>query len=321
MTETLVPHRHDGPALEAGLFHQRMVEIGDRVFAYVQPDGGWCVNNAGVLVDRDRAVVIDTAATEGRARMLRDAVDETARVPPRVLVNTHFHGDHTFGNALVAGSDAVIVAHELARTEMAAADLGLTKLWPHVEWGGIEVVLPQLTFHDGLTLHLSDGRRAELLHVGPAHTTNDTVVWLPEERILFAGDVLMSGCTPFVLMGSVAGSLRAMERLRALGPRLVVGGHGAPCGPEVIDETIGYLRRLQDIALEARSAGIPPLEAAREAGAGPYADWLDPERLVGNLHRAAAELDGAVDGAPLDVIRIFGELVEYNGGRLPDCWA
>jgi cyclase len=323
MTGTVAAHGHGHPQ---GAGHgarpgpQRMQEVADGVFAYVQPDGGWCVNNAGVLVEPDRVTVIDTAATEARARTLRQAVAGLTTAPPRVLVNTHFHGDHTFGNAVVAGSDAVIVAHEQARTEMAAAGLGLTGLWPGVDWGDISVTLPHLTFQDRLTLHLGP-RRAELIHVGPAHTTNDTVVWLPEERVLFAGDVLMSGCTPFVLMGSVEGSLRAVERLRGLGPRTVVGGHGPVSGPEVLDETAGYLRRLRTVAADAYAAGLTPLEAAREAGAGPYGHWLDPERIVGNLHRAYAELGGGPLGTPLDVVGIFGELVEYNDGQLPACYA
>jgi cyclase len=316
MTETLTPHGHGNRTVVP----QRMREVADGVFAYVQPEGGWCVNNAGLLVEPDRVTVIDTAATEARARALRQAIGELTAAPPRVLVNTHFHGDHTFGNALVAGSDAVIVAHEQARTEMAVAGLGLTGLWPDVEWGSISVTLPQLTYQDRLTLHFGD-RRAELIHVGPAHTTNDTVVWLPEDRVLFAGDVLMSGCTPFVLMGSVAGSLRAVERLRALDPLTVVGGHGPVCGPEVLDETAGYLRHVQRLAAEGTAAGLTPLETARESGPGPYAHWLDAERLVGNLHRAYAEGAGGPAGEPLDVVTIFGELVAYNGGRLPACYA
>ncbi|GAA3870413.1 MBL fold metallo-hydrolase [Streptomyces lacrimifluminis] len=297
----------------------RLDEVADGVFAYVQEVGGWCVNNAGLLLEPDRVTVVDTAATEARARALRDAVSTLTRAEPRLLVNTHFHGDHTFGNALV-GPDAVIVAHERARAEMAQAGLGLTGLWPDVDWGEIDVTLPHLTYEDRLTLHLGD-RRAELIHVGPAHTTNDTVVWLPEERVLFAGDVLMAGCTPFVLMGSVSGALRAVEELRALGPRTVVGGHGPVCGPEVLDETAGYLRRLVRLAREGGVAGLSPLETARQAGPGPYAHWLDPERLVGNLHRAYAEAGGVAEGAPLDVVGVFGEMVAYNGGRLPHCWA
>jgi cyclase len=313
VSETLLPE--DAPPDRV---HLR--EVADGAFAYVQEAGGWCVNNAGVLLGPGQVTMIDTAATERRARRLRDAVRRLTATPPRLLINTHFHGDHTLGNAVVAGTDAVIVAHELARREMAEAGLSLTALWPDVEWGEVSVRLPDLTYRDTLTLHLGE-RRVELRHVGPAHTTNDTVVWLPEERVLFAGDVLMPGCTPFVLMGSVAGSLRAVEQLRELGPRTIVGGHGPVCGPEALDDTAAYLRWVRRTAADGLAAGLAPLAVARDAGTGPYPEWLDPERVVGNLHRAYAELRGAPPGAALDVVSIFGEMVDYNGGQLPHCYA
>ena len=298
----------------------QVVEVADHVFAYVQRPGGWCVSNAGLLIRGDGATVIDTAATEKRARGLRTALAELTAAPLRFLVNTHFHGDHTFGNAAVSDPGTLIVGHELARQEMMTAGMGLTKLWPDVEWGDVEVTPPQLTFRDRLTLHLGD-HLAELVFVGPAHTTTDIVVWLPQERVLFAGDVVMPGCTPFVLMGSVSGSLRALDTLRALEPRIVVGGHGPVSGPEVLDETADYLRWLLRTAQEGIAAGFTPLQAARGASPGDFAAWLDSERLVGNLHRAYSELRGEPEGTELDVVGIFGEMVDYNGGRLPACYA
>ncbi|MEV7194321.1 MBL fold metallo-hydrolase [Streptomyces sp. NPDC093510] len=298
-----------------------MDEIADGVHAYLQESAGWCVNNAGVLLDAGRGpVVVDTAATEARARRLGAAVRELAAAPPRLLVNTHFHGDHTFGNALVGEPDTLVVAHERARQEMAAAGLGLTGLWPGVGWGAVELRLPDVTYDGRLELHLAR-RTVRLLHPGPAHTTGDTLVWLPEDRVLFAGDVVMPGCTPFILMGSLHGSLRTLEYLRTLAPRVIVGGHGPVCGPEAIDETEGYLRWLLRTAEGALAAGLAPLEAARQLGTHPYQQWTDPERLVGNLHRAYAELRGGAYGEPLDVVGIFGEMVEFNGGRLPACYA
>ena len=92
----------------------------------------------------------------------------------------------------------------------------------------------------------------------------------PGERVLFAGDVVMPGCTPFLLMGSVAGSLRAAMALRALEPRVIVGGHGPVSGLEVLDETEDYVRWLIRTAKEAMAAGLTPLEAARAGGPGDF---------------------------------------------------
>ncbi|WP_041260274.1 MBL fold metallo-hydrolase [Pseudofrankia inefficax] len=304
-----------GARLEA----PRLLEVADRVFAYEQPPGGWCVNNAGILADGDGVVVIDTAATEARARRLRQAVDRLGAGPRRVLVNTHSHGDHTFGNHLF-GQAATIIAHENARAEMRATGLALTALWPDTRWGRIAVTPPVLTVSDGLTVHVGD-RSARLLPVGPAHTTGDLAVWLPDDRVLFAGDLLMSGCTPFHLFGSISGGLAAIDRLRALNPRTVICGHGPLAGPEVLDRCASYLRWVQRLAASAHAAGLTPLAAAREADLGPFADLLDPERLVGNLHRAYAELDGGEVARPLDAAGIFAEMVAFNGGKLPACLA
>ncbi len=297
----------------------RTQEVADGVFALVQPPGGWCLNNAGLVVGDDgQSLLIDTVATERRARQLREEVLRRVPTPPRTLVNTHFHGDHVFGNFLFP--EALIVAHEGTRTDMAAHGLHLAALWPDVCWGDIELALPHVTYRDALTLHIG-GVRAELLHLGPAaHTTNDTVVWLPEQRVLFTGDVVMAGVTPFCVMGSVSGSLDAMARLRTLDAEVVVPGHGPVGGPELIDANEAYFRWLQRLAADGAAEGLTPLQLARKTDGGPFAELIDAERLVPNLARCYAEQRGAEPGAPLDVAALFQEMIDYHG-RLPDCHA
>lgn len=296
-----------------------MIEVAEDIYAYTQPPGGWCLSNSGVIVGPDSALVVDTLATESRARRLCESLDRLCPGPGRMLVNTHHHGDHNFGNHAF-GSSATIIAHERARTEMAETGLALTTLWPQVEWGEIRVVLPTVTFADRLTVYVG-ARRADLIHVGPAHTTNDVVVWLPDERVLFAGDVVLSGATPFNLMGSVSGALTAIQRLRELGPRTVICGHGPVSGPEVFDENADYLTWIQRLAEHGTARGITPLRLAQEADLMMFDHLLDPERIVGNLHRAYADLEGGPVGRPLDVVGVFSEMVEFNGGRLPTCLA
>ncbi|SCD75377.1 cyclase [Streptomyces sp. DvalAA-14] len=293
-------------------------EVADRVYAYVQSDGGWCLNNAGIVVGNDRTTLVDTVATESRALRLREAVRSLTPHPVSTVVNTHFHGDHVFGNFVFA-PDAVVVAHEDCRGEMAAAGLHLTSLWPDVCWGELTVTLPTLTFRDRLTVHTGD-IRAEVLHLGPAHTTNDAVVWLPEQRVLFTGDLVMSGVTPFCPMGSVAGSLEAIERLRALDPVTLVTGHGPVGGPELLDTAENYLSWVQRTARAGLAAGLTPLEIAGETDLGEFAELLDAERLVPNLHRACAEERGLAPGAPMDIGALFKEMIEHHGG-LPVCRA
>jgi cyclase len=145
---------------------------------------------------------------------------------------------------------------------------------------------------------------------------------VPDQSVLYAGDLLFNGGTPFLLSGSVAGAVRVLEDVVApLGARTVVPGHGPVCGPEVVGEVLGYLRFVLDVAARAREAGVGPLQAARDTDLGRYAGWTDRERIVGNLHRAMAELDGTPPGGPLDDLTALREMVEYNGGAPLTCLA
>src|SRR5207237_6218439 len=127
------------------------------------------------------------------------------------------------------------------------------------------------------------------------------------------GDLLFNRGTPFLLMGSLSGALRAVEALRSYEARTIVPGHGAVGGPELIDHTLGYLRFLDAAARSAHAAGLSPLDAAQQLDLGQYADLLDPERIVGNLHRAYTELDGGQPGARIDVLAALRDMVAYNG--------
>jgi cyclase len=298
----------------------QLTEVADGIYAFVQLPGGWCVSNAGLISGDDGLIIVDTAATQRRSAQLRRAAAALGAGPRRFVVNTHHHGDHTFGNHLF-GPEATIIAHELAAREMTETGLALTQIWPDVDWGDIRVTLPSLTFRERLTLVLG-GRTVELIHVGPAHTTNDVVVWLPESRVLFAGDVVFSGGTPFALMGSISGSLGAIERLSSLNPRTVVCGHGPVADAQVLAQNSRYLRWIVHRAQEGLAAGYSPLEAAMLGVSAEFAGLLDQERVVGNLHRAYGEQSGRLrPGAPIDVPSVFDEMVKYNGGNRPTCLA
>lgn len=299
----------------------RVEEVSDSVFAYVQPDGTWFINNTGFLVGGNGVTSVDACSTERRTRDYLTAIRRVADRPVRTLVNTHHHGDHTYGNYLFAS--ATIVAHERARQEMLLEGLPGGHLpWRDVEWGGLELAPPFLTFTDAVTLWV-DEMRCEVRYVGQAaHTTNDAVVWIPERSVLFCGDLLFNGGTPFVLMGSVTGSVEVLETfVRPLGAQTIVPGHGEVTGPALIDDVIGYLRFVQATAEAGRAAGLTPLEAARECDLGAYADLTDAERIVGNLHRAYAELTGTPRGGRIDVAAALGDMVTYNGGRPLTCRA
>ena len=296
------------------------VEVADGVYAYLQPDGSWWINNAGVVVGTDAVTSIDATSTERRTRALLGAIAGVTSQPVTTLVNTHHHGDHTNGNCLFA--DATIVGHRNCRTGVLAQHIGgLEPVFGPVDWGDLRITAPSVVFDDRLTVFAGD-REIQLHYIGtPAHTTGDVVAWLPAERVLFAGDLLFDGGTPFLLMGSVRGALVALQRLRDYDTAAIVPGHGPVCGASTIDLVEAYVQFVLDLAGEAHAAGLSPLDAAREVDLGPYAELHDRERIVGNLHRAYAELEGEPLGSPIDIAAAFGDMITYNGGRPLRCLA
>lgn len=299
----------------------RVEEVDDGIYAYVQPPGTWWVNNTGFLVGRRGVISVDACSTERRTRAYLEAIGKVTPRPVRTLVNTHHHGDHTFGNYLFDG--ATIVGHEGVREGIRAWGAPrAAPFWTDVEWGDIELEPPFLTYTDGVTLWVDD-LRCEVRHVGTAaHTTNDSIVWIPERRVLFAGDLLFHGGTPFLLQGSIAGAIAVLQEVIApLGAETIVAGHGPVAGPALIDEVLGYLRFVQDTARRGHAAGLTPLETARETDLGRYAALADSERIVGNLHRAYAEIEGAEPGARIDAGAALADMVTYNGGRPLTCYA
>ena len=308
---------------DAQLPEPEVVEVSAGVFAYIQHDGSWCLNNPAFVAAADQVIAIDACATERRTRLFREAIGRLSEQPVRTLVNTHAHLDHTFGNYLFA-EDAVIVGHTNCRAEILhdAPELPARarQMFPSVEWGAIEVVAPSLTFEDRLSLYAGE-LELELIYVSPAHTNTDVVVWLPERKVVIAGDIVFHRGTPFALMGSVAGWLDALDRLRALGAETIVPGHGPIAGPEVLDDVADYLRFVQGSAKAGFEAGAAPLEVARELDLGRFGEWTDSERIVGNLHRAYSELRGEPRGAAIDTAAAFGEMLEYNGGQPLRCLA
>jgi cyclase len=309
-------HTEHGP-----LAPPRVEDLGGGLYAYIQPDGSWFINNTGFLVSTTGVICVDGCATARRTRDFLAAVSTTTSLPVRTLVNTHSHPDHVTGNALF--SSATIIAHEETRAGMLAnlALAGAGGFWEPFDPGSLPMTLPFLTYRDGVSLWVDD-LLCEVRHVGmAAHTTNDSIVWVPSRRVLYAGDLVFNGGTPFCLTGSVVGTIRVLtEQILPLEAQLIVPGHGDLCGPEAIGPIVDYLRLIVDVAGAGIAAGVTPLEAARETDLGPYAAWTDTERIVGNLHRTYAELQGR-DFGPLDAIAALTDMVAYNGGRPLTCLA
>jgi len=296
-----------------------LVSVAGGVFAWVQPDGSWWINNAGAIATGDGVILIDTCATERRTRALLRAVGEaTEGAPVTFAVSTHLHGDHTHGNSLLPDA-TVIIGHDATRAGVLADPVidGCPPFWdPVPDWGRVTRRPPALTTRTGLTLHAA-GRRVELRHPGyPAHTAGDLAAWLPGEAVLFAGDLLFHQVTPLVFMGSLDGALRALDWIAGFRPAHVVPGHGPLIDAAALPGVLGTHRRYYRLVLETARAGLrdglTPLDAARRCPLGPFGHLPDRERIVLNLHRAYADLTG-ID---MDLARAFADAMAFNGGPM-----
>lgn len=294
-------------------------EVSAGIYAYIQLDGSWFLNNAGAVVGQEHATVIDSTGTEARARAWRAALRQVTDRPVNTLINTHAHGDHTYGNFVFAPG-AAIIAHEKCRAEVIAGGLSAQPLFSMVDFGETPLTPPFVTFEERLTVYV-DNLRVELIFVGPAHTSNDIVAWIPERKVLFSGDVIFNGGTPFALAGSIGGWLQALDVIEGLGAERIVPGHGGVAGPEVIGEVRAYLQFIQEIARRGMESGVEPLAVARDLDLGRFSELHDRERLVPNLHRAYAELRGEPWGAPMNYGQMFQEMLAYNGGQPLRCLA
>jgi cyclase len=277
-----------------------LIEVADGVFAYVQAGGGLCVANAGLIVGPDSCIAIDSLFAPSMTRAFRDAIRRVTDKPVRTLINTHHHVDHTMGNALFP--EAQIIAHANARREQERVGKGVLRLLrsriPELvaETESNELRFADMTFDGEFTLQAGD-RELHLLHLGPAHTIGDVLVLLPDDRLLFAGDVAFSYVTPLALEGHVGGWLQRCDEIDALDFETLVPGHGPVGGKADLGEMRGYLQTIRDQARAAFAAGRSPEEATHAIDLGDYASWAEAaDRLPLNVHRLYQEFGGELDG-------------------------
>jgi cyclase len=312
----------------AKAYERGIHEVGDGLYAYLQPDGSWGWSNAGLIVEGDATLLVDTLFDLGLTRRM---LEELARAVPAAaaidtLVNTHANGDHTYGNQLVGG--ARIVASRESAEEMvelppsamaalveAAPQMGqpgefFLEIFGKFDFTGIELAPPGETFDGELELRVGD-RQVRLIEVGPAHTRGDTLVLVPDDRVLYSGDILFHGGHPIAWAGPVSNWIAACDLILAMDVDVIVPGHGPLADKDAVREQRGYFEYVQAQARERYERGMTPLEAARDIALDRYADWGEAERLVVNVDAVYREL--ANDGEPRNVIALFGQMAELAG--------
>jgi cyclase len=302
-------------------------EVGDGVFAYLQPDGSWGWSNAGLVVDGEASLLVDTLfdlkLTGEMLDTMRAAVPAARDIG--TVVNTHANGDHCWGNQLVR--DAEIVGSTACAAEMAELPPALLAalvasppegpqgelvrtMFGAFDFDDIEVVVPTTTFDGELTLRVGD-TDVHLVEVGPAHTRGDVIVHVPGQDVVYTGDILFNGGHPIVWAGPVANWVAACDRILGLGAATVVPGHGPVCGPAEVEAQRDYFAWLVDEVRPRVQAGMDPVAAARDIDLGARSALGEQERFVANVAAVYRDLGAP---APADAATSLLRMAEYGSG-------
>lgn len=293
----------------ATAFNKGLSDLGNGIYAYLQPDGSWGWSNAGLIVDGEQSMLVDTLFDEKlTAEMLTTMADVAGPKADAInwLVNTHANGDHCHGNHLVCNAD--IIASTRAAAEMeeltpemmaelmrAAPELGelgeyLIHCFGAFDFENISHTPPNCTFDGEKTLFVGD-KKVELIEVGPAHTGGDVLAWVPDDKTVFTGDILFIEGTPIIWAGPVSNWIAACERILAMEADHIVPGHGPITDKQGVQAVAQYLTHIETQARIRFDGGMPLEEAVFDIPLNEFSDWLDAERIginVSTLYREFA---------------------------------
>ncbi len=206
-------------------------------------DGAWMAmtdqsSNVGWFLVGDQVVVVDAGSDAATGKAVLDKIQETAGKPVRYLIITHAHGDHAGGTGVFVAAGADVISSEASAPGLAplvgAAAKGKTGL---------------LALSERLVL-FGNTRRVAIYFLGPAHTAGDIVVLLPDEKVLFSGDVALFKRAPYMQSPDVdpRGWENILARLAKLDIDKVVPGHGPLGTRQAIADTYGYVKKVNDLA-------------------------------------------------------------------------
>ena len=288
--------------------HFELQSLARGVYAALATDGGAAISNSGILDLGGQTVVFDTFLTPQAALDLRRAAEELTGRAPQVVVNSHYHNDHIWGNQVFVPEAQIIAS---ARTRQLITTAGKEQLewyaansagqlatfqsrfqntedaeqrsqlamWVGYYAGLVEAIphlsvcLPGITFAGELEMHGSD-RSARLIEFEGAHTGSDTALYLPQDGIVFMSDLLFVGCHPYLGDGDPWKLLQALKELSRLDAVTFVPGHG-PVGSRrdlalLIEYVEGCLETAQTLVGEGEPSDerIGGLQVAEK-----YREW------------------------------------------------
>lgn len=228
---------------------EKLIKIADDVYSYVDTKNSSPANsfgaNAGIIIGKDGIIVIDTLISAKEAkRFIRD-IKAISKKPVKYVVNTHYHLDHTFGNAEFKRLGAVIISHTNDGNNLKTH--GETALKNAKNYGlsekdmkGTKIAYPVLTFNERMEIDLGD-RKIELIYFRQSHTDGSIMVYLPDKKILFAGDILFTGYHPFMGEGDIEGWLKTLDYIMTMDIEKIIPGHGPVSSKKDIEDMKNYL--------------------------------------------------------------------------------
>ena len=275
----------------------------------VVSDNAPAVCNNGWIIFEDYVLVIDANFPAG-AQLMISKIRAITDKPIRFAFDTHHHGDHAYGNQVYVDNGGVPVAHTGVIEEMRRYETGYygnkPGRWEESAKERADVRASRLKPPSVLftrDLFFDDGKhRVELMHLGIAHTHGDAVAWLPNEKILFTGDVCVNGPYNFVGDGDVGKWIATLDAARNLGARIVCTGHGPRSTGSVLDDQQAFFKALQD-QVGARLANADPRQAQAQIEAIRSALKANPQ-----IARYVADRAPSGDGFTGQVQKVYEEL-------------
>ena len=319
----------------------KMEQVSNKCFAVLNEKNRVCDANSG-LINIGDGMVIDTQSDLNHARQMIEMFSDVWSDMPKQVVNTHEDLDHIVGNQLFEGAEIIghrslpermksVANPEEIQKLMRMANGTLTgpllnlihpgvvasarQLKEDYDFSGFRLVTPTTLFDDRLITNLED-MEVHIIHVGPCHQVGDTIVWLPNERVLFAGDVIFRLCTPMGWVGTFEKWFETLDFIaNELKPDVIVPGHGPVCGVEGATDMKAYLQYVQNESRLFYDAGLSVRDASRKVDFGPYSDWISPERIYLNIERAYREFRGEPPDKPWEQAKTFDAIYKTARNR------
>ena len=240
-------------------------EVAPGIHMLTGAEGKFGGGNISVLTGDEQIVLIDDAMVP-TAQPVLDAVTKLAGRAPDFVINTHIHGDHVGGNALMQENGAFVVAHDNIRKRLATDSKD----------AGGDGGLPIITFSESVTFHVN-GQEVFVFHVHHAHTDGDGVIHFRDRNVIHAGDVLFNNLFPYIDLdngGSVEGFIKAQEKLVAMSDddTVLIAGHGELATKADVERNLAVLKDGRERVKALVDQGLSEEEVL---AANPLADYHD----------------------------------------------